>query len=209
MSNKVKLNKSTGELFIYSPSSIEDRAIIIKKVDGILSFPIRVETMKGNKEDGEKVIYGLYYEDTLLQDNVLLLTYENRDDAISTRKAIEKAYSKNDCSTANVFKILLAVAILLICGKYLLTTNTVSIAKQERPVSQENVTNPNYDREAIMKSVEEFKEKQKNEKNALQEQNSNDSIGQSSDVKANTASSPNEEIKTQGQDFADFLNEKK
>jgi hypothetical protein len=165
--------------------------------------------MKGNKEDGEKVIYGLYYEDTLLQDNVLLLTYENRDDAISTRKAIEKAYSKNDCSTANVFKILLAVAILLICGKYLLTTNTVSIAKQERPVSQENVTNPNYDREAIMKSVEEFKEKQKNEKNALQEQNSNDSIGQSSDVKANTASSPNEEIKTQGQDFADFLNEKK
>lgn len=209
MSNKVKLNKQTGELFIYSPSSIEDRAIIIKKVDGILSFPIKVETMKGNKEDGEKVIYGLYYEDTLLQDNVLLLTYENRDDAISTRKAIEKVYFKNDCSATNVLKTLLVIAILLICGKYLLSTNTVSIAKQERPVSQENVANPNYDRDAIMKSVEEFKEKQKNEKNALQEQNNNDSISQSSDAKSNTSLSPNEEMKTQGQEFADFLNEKK
>lgn len=209
MSNKIKLNKNTGELFVYSPSSIEDRAIIIKKVDGILSFPIKVETMKGNKEDGEKVIYGLYYEDTLLQDNVLLLTYENREDAIATRKAIEKAYSKNDCYPINIFRIFFIVVILLICGKYLLSTNTFSVANQENIIPKENVSNPNYDRDAIMKSVKEFKEKQKNEKTALQEQNNNDSISQASDKEDDVPVISNEERKTQGQDFADFLNEKK
>lgn len=210
MSNKVKINKNTGELFIYSPSSIENRAIIIKKVDGILSFPIKVETMKGNKEDEKKVIYGLYYEDSLLEDNVLLLTYENREDAISTRRAIEKSYYKNDNHLiSTTLKLLFGIAILLMCGKYLLSTNVVSIANQEKQISHDNLSNPKYDRDAIMKSVEEFKEKQKNEKNTLQEQNNSDSINKPSDTNSIAPVSHNDEIKTQGQDFADFLNDKK
>ena len=84
--------------------------------------------MKGNKEDEEKVIYGLYYEDTLLEDNVLLLTYENRDDAIATRKAIEKAYFKNDKDViSTTLKVVMGIVVLLVCGKYLLSTNVVSI----------------------------------------------------------------------------------
>lgn len=210
MSNKIKLNKRTGELFIYSPSSIEDRAIIIKKVDGILSFPIKVETMKGNKEDEEKVIYGLYYEDTLLEDNVLLLTYENRDDAIATRKAIEKAYFKNDKDViSTTLKVVMGIVVLLVCGKYLLLTNVVSMPNQQKQMTPDSLSNPHYDRNAIMKSVEQFKEKQKNEKNTLQEEKSNDSINQTSDTNNNVPVSTNDEVKTQGQEFADFLNEKK
>lgn len=210
MSNKIKLNKRTGELFIYSPSSIEDRAIIIKKVDGILSFPIKVETMKGNKEDEEKVIYGLYYEDTLLEDNVLLLTYENRDDAIATRKAIEKAYFKNDKDViSTTLKVVMGIVVLLVCGKYLLSTNVVSMPNQQKQMTPDSLSNPHYDRNAIMKSVEQFKEKQKNEKNTLQEEKSNDSINQTSDTNNNVPVSTNDEVKTQGQEFADFLNGKK
>lgn len=225
MSNKVKINKHTGELFVHSSSSREDRAMIIKKVDGILSFPIKVENIKGNKEDETKVVYGLYYKDSLLQDEILLLTYDNRDDAIATRKAIETAYFKSSSNTlSTVLKIIGVVTLALIIGKYMIvSTSSPVITQQNNPAINEQsnssikpeVGNPDYDREAIMKSVEDFKEKQKlkekdqiNKEKALQPQTNNDSIPSSPVVPDNSAPQ-SDEVKTQGQEFADFLNDKK
>lgn len=222
MSNKVRVNKHTGEIVVHSSSSREDRAIIIKKVDGILSFPIKVENIKGNKEEENKVIYGLYYEDSLLQDSILLLTYENRDDAIAARKAIERAYFKSSSNAlSTTLKVLGAVTLALIIGKYMLVpTNNAVIAQQSRsdsPAIPSAVENPDYDRNAIMKAVEDFKEKQKakkekesNEENALQPQIKNDSIAPlPNNNDSGIKNDDNDEVKTQGQEFADFLNEKK
>ena len=79
----------------------------------------------------------------------------------------------------------------------------------QKQMAPDSLANHHYDRNAIMKSVEQFKEKQKNEKNTLQEEKSNDSINQTSDTNNNVPVSTNDEVKTQGQEFADFLNEKK
>lgn len=219
MSNKVRVNKHTGEIVVHSSSSREDRAIIIKKVDGILSFPIKVENIKGNKEEENKVIYGLYYEDSLLQDSILLLTYENRDDAIAARKAIERAYFKSSSNAlSTTLKVLGAVTLALIIGKYMLvSTNNAVIAQQSRsdsPAIPSAVENPDYDRNAIMKAVEDFKEKERikkekklNEENALQPEIKNDSINPLPDN--NDSGIKNDNAKTQGQEFADFLNGKK
>lgn len=206
MSNKVKINKNTGEIFIYSSESREDRGIVLKKVDGILSFPIKLEEIEGNKD--KKTIYSLYYEDYLLNDSVLLFTYESREDAIATRKAIEKAYRKGSQSTSTtLLKIIIAIAIILLTGKYLFNNNSSEALYNSNMQSMNSATNPQYNRNEIMKTVEDFKNKN-NVKKALQEPKKDDSIN--TDLKSSIEQAKNKEVKeTQGQEFADFLNSTK
>lgn len=99
----------------------------------------------------------------------------------------------------------------------LVPTNNPVIAQQSRsasPAMPSILENPDYDRNAIMKTVEDFKEKQKakkekelNEENALQPQIKNDSIAPlPNNNDSGIKNDDNDDAKTQGQEFADFLN---
>lgn len=112
MRNEVKINKNTGEVYLFAQASREQRAVMIKSIEGVVSFPIKVEEIKGNKD--AITVHTLYYQDSLMGEDVRLLTFDERDEALATRKELERAYRRH--SGASVAISLGVPIVLVLCA---------------------------------------------------------------------------------------------
>jgi len=128
MRNEVKINKHTGEVYLFSQASREQRAVMIKGIEGIVSFPIKVEEVKGNKD--AITVNALYYQDSLMREDVRLLTFDERDDAIAARKELERAYRKH---TGSSMMLGLGIPVIMIvcaffAGRYLQSNDSIALS---------------------------------------------------------------------------------
>lgn len=128
MRNEVKINRKTGEVYLFSQASREQRAIMIRNIEGIVSFPIKVEELNGNKD--AIAVHALYYQDSLMGEDVRLLTFDERDDAIAARKELERAYRKHN-SASKIISVGIPI-IMIICaffaGKYLPSNDSITLS---------------------------------------------------------------------------------
>lgn len=128
MRNEVKINRNTGEVYLFSQTSREQRAIMIRNIEGIVSFPIKVEELNGNKD--AITVHALYYQDSLIGEDVRLLTFDERDDAIAARKELERAYRKHN-SASKIISVGIP-AIMIICaffaGKYFPVNDSIALS---------------------------------------------------------------------------------
>jgi len=128
MRNEVKINKNTGEVYLFAQASREQRAIMIKNIEGVVSFPIKVEELKGNKD--AITVHALYYQDSLMGEDVMLLTFDERDEAIATRKELERAYRKHgsaSMATSIVIPVALALCAFFI-GRHFPANDAISLS---------------------------------------------------------------------------------
>lgn len=112
----------------FSQASREQRAVMIKGIEGIVSFPIKVEEVKGNKD--AITVNSLYYQDSLMREDVRLLTFDERDDAIAARKELERAYRKH---TGSSMMLGLGIPVIMIvcaffAGRHLQSNDSISLS---------------------------------------------------------------------------------
>lgn len=175
MRNEVKINKHTGEVYLFSQASREQRAVMIKGIEGVVSFPIKVEEVKGNKD--AITVNALYYQDSLMREDVRLLTFDERDDAIAARKELERGYRKH--TDSSMMLSLGVPVVMIVCaffaGRHLKSNDSIALSgvnySQQGAIPVDSaMNNKKSDADTLEKLTKQY-EQQLGQKSLLPQEN--------------------------------------
>lgn len=123
MRSHVKFNKKINCLVIKSPHSIEKHVVSVNLTNSDNVSYFCIDTV----EDNNTRLFGLFYENLILQDSIRILTFNSIEDAQECKNKIEKELLRRTDKMAVMKGVLLILAIVLLFKILMIPGSSLSL----------------------------------------------------------------------------------